>query len=280
MLWFRHLSHAADDEKLSRLIEKNGLLGYGFYWRVVEIIAGQMGQDDKCFCTYSGMKWAKKAEIKPSWFRKQLSTCTQLGLFSVSSEDELLTISCPTLLRMRDEYTKRKGREKKPDQEISGECPDNDRSLSGNNKAKQSITKQNKTKYIYKEGECDEKIELKEFLESKFNDFWNPYPRKAKKQDAFKAFKQLFDSKLSKKKLSTRLTNFDPHYKYFLEVQLPTYSDKQYYPYPATWLRGTDFDNPPEAEFANDIPEDPQAVLEKKYPNLFNAMGGATLGEN
>ena len=145
MLWFRHLSHASDDEKLSRLIEIHGLKGYGFYWRLIEIISSQMDESDKFSCSYSVQKWAKNVDLRPTSFNRMLETCTKLNLFSIETREELLTINCPTLLRMRDEYTKRRGREKENVEEISGHYPDTIRRVSGNNKAKQSKAKQKKT---------------------------------------------------------------------------------------------------------------------------------------
>jgi len=91
------------------------------------------------------------------------------------------------------------------------------------------------------------------FIRDKFDAFWEKYPRRVAKKDALKAFRGIFNRRLSKSKGKVLLENFSLHYRYFLEVQLPNIRDPGYIPYPASWLRSTDFGSPPEAEFNSGV---------------------------
>ena len=53
MRWFKHMTASADDENIAHLIDQCGLLGYGFFWRVMELIAAQVDDSDKNYCSYS-----------------------------------------------------------------------------------------------------------------------------------------------------------------------------------------------------------------------------------
>lgn len=57
MRWFKHMTASADDEKIAQLMSKTGLEGYGFWWRVVEIVAGKVGGDNETSVTFPARKW-------------------------------------------------------------------------------------------------------------------------------------------------------------------------------------------------------------------------------
>jgi hypothetical protein len=73
------------------------------------------------------------------------------------------------------------------------------------------------------------------------------YPRKKAKQDALKAFKTIFPITVSKEQCNKRWRNIVLHVEALKAEERPL--DK--IPYPATFLRAEDFDEPP-AEATSD----------------------------
>ena len=47
MKWFKHQSEARNDEKIARLEDKAGLEGYGFYFKMLEIVAQIIDSTDR-----------------------------------------------------------------------------------------------------------------------------------------------------------------------------------------------------------------------------------------
>ncbi|MCT1685479.1 hypothetical protein [Pseudoglutamicibacter cumminsii] len=71
-----------------------------------------------------------------------------------------------------------------------------------------------------------------------FETFWDAYPRRTAKADAYKAWK-------AATKRATPETITTAAARYAADPNLP---DPQYIPYPATWLRSDSWDNPPEPQ--------------------------------
>ena len=69
----------------------------------------------------------------------------------------------------------------------------------------------------------------KEELENKFNQFWDKYPKKVSKKNAKKVFLKLNPSNEQLEKIYKALEN---------QKKSKQWQDKQYIPYPATWLNG------------------------------------------
>lgn len=129
MRWFKHMTNSIDDEKISKLVDECGLEGYGFFWRVLEMIAAQVDDDGKNYCSYSKRAWCNKLAIKHQTWSKLIASCDQAGLFEVSDDGQMITLKSPNILKYRDEYSKKKGRK-------SGQCPDNIRTDSGPSRAR------------------------------------------------------------------------------------------------------------------------------------------------
>ena len=71
-----------------------------------------------------------------------------------------------------------------------------------------------------------------------FETFWDAYPRRTAKADAYKAWKAA-----TKRATPETITQAAARY-----AQDPNLPDPQYIPYPATWLRSDSWDNPPEPQ--------------------------------
>ncbi len=110
MRWFKHMTRAHTDERLARFRERAGIGGYGLYWLLVEIIAGEMGpRETNASASYSVRNWTKLLDVRPSFFRKHISSCQGVGLISFETRDDLITISIPNILKYRDEYSEKSG---------------------------------------------------------------------------------------------------------------------------------------------------------------------------
>ncbi len=116
MRWFKHISNAAQDEKLALLQAECGLEGYGFFWRVLELIAIQMDGSERNYCHYPEKVWRQFLGLSPKNFRKILGFCSDFEIFTVSEEAGGIRIASSNLLKYRDEWSRKKAR-------FSGEAP-------------------------------------------------------------------------------------------------------------------------------------------------------------
>lgn len=121
MRWFKHMSNSRMDEKLARFTDKYGLEAYGFFWCVLEIIAENMDETDRNYAEYSMKTWCKLLGIRPQTFRKLIQESAFLGLFLVSFDgvsaqfsscfpEVLVKIESPNILKLRDDWTKKKAK--------------------------------------------------------------------------------------------------------------------------------------------------------------------------
>lgn len=111
MLWFKHFSDASDDEFMVELEEIFGLDGYARWWKLCEAIAKQMKPGDKsCSCAYPWPKWQiilKGKRKKLEEFLEHLENKQEINLEYCNN---VLKITMPKLLKIRDEYSKKSGR--------------------------------------------------------------------------------------------------------------------------------------------------------------------------
>lgn len=110
MKWFKHFSNASDDEFLARLEADLGLEAYARWWKMLEVIARQMDGSDKCEVEYSVDKWmgylSEKRRKKLEIF---LEYCQKFQKISTKYSGNILWITCPKLLELRDEYSRKSG---------------------------------------------------------------------------------------------------------------------------------------------------------------------------
>lgn len=120
MKWFKHMSDAADDEKLAEVLALHGAAGYGVYWLIVEAIAKQMDGTDKCEVRYSSKKWAQVAHVDSRTLAKYLQTFSDLALIVMKKCGKFVTIKIHNLLKIRDEHSRklRRGSRETPEQEV------------------------------------------------------------------------------------------------------------------------------------------------------------------
>src|SRR5271157_2644713 len=111
MRWFKHLSQARSDEKISAFVAENGLEGYGFWWLMLEILANKLEKNSiHAEVTYHFKEWPKMCGLSSRKFIKMCSSSAHHGLMIEKIEGQYLTIEIPNLLKYRDEYQSRVGR--------------------------------------------------------------------------------------------------------------------------------------------------------------------------
>jgi len=87
--------------------------------------------------------------------------------------------------------------------------------------------------------------EVKKILDKSFEEFWGFYPRKTAKADARKAFNSVLKAAPTQKKKAEMLDSIAAHLGKYLEEIEARGTEEKYIAYPGTWLRATDFSEPP-----------------------------------
>jgi hypothetical protein len=110
MRWIKHLTGAHQDEKMARLVAELGLEGYGFYWLVLETVAGQIeAGSDRTSVSYPIAFWRKTTGFSIKKLRIFVENCADLGIIAADFSENSLTISIPNILKYRDEWSRKKG---------------------------------------------------------------------------------------------------------------------------------------------------------------------------
>ena len=108
MRWFKHMSNSFDDEKLSAVIDELGMEGYGFWWRILEIIAEKMDEKEDCSAVFSTKKWGTFFGFSAKKFENFVKIFQKNKVFKADFFEGQVKISIPNLLKYRDEWSKRK----------------------------------------------------------------------------------------------------------------------------------------------------------------------------
>lgn len=114
MKWFKHEVSARNDERIAHLEQLSGLEGYGFYFKLLEVVAESMDGSNKCSVSYALPKWSHMLYIHHNKFSKLLSHCEVAGLVTVKYHESntigkklvMIEVIIPNLLKYRDNHTK------------------------------------------------------------------------------------------------------------------------------------------------------------------------------
>ncbi len=110
MKWFKHMTCSFNDERLSAIVDMLGMEGYGFWWRILEIVAEKLDESGDYSCSFSAKKWGNFFGFSAKKFEKFVRIFQKFELFEVEFFENAITVSIPKLLKYRDEYSKKKGR--------------------------------------------------------------------------------------------------------------------------------------------------------------------------
>lgn len=108
------------DEKLSDLVDERGLDGYGFWWRLLEIIAEQTTNQHPPELIYSPQAWAAKFKARSDRVSVYFQLFANSGLISFCIVGTKWKVSVHNVLKYRDEYTERSGHAHEKVRAVSG----------------------------------------------------------------------------------------------------------------------------------------------------------------
>ncbi|ADE57075.1 hypothetical protein [Aminobacterium colombiense] len=261
MKWIKHnVTATRNSKELSIFLSETGLEGYGFYWRVLEIIAEQIDADNiSDTVTFPLKTWCKLIGNRPQTIRKLAVISGVLGVFEVGFEKEydieMLKIGCPHILKIADEYTARVlkqgvskgGKNRDSIGRVSGESPSRiDKNIT--EKKNDPFSSENDERLSKTISLKEEKKEQEHRIKQYFDQFWKAYPRKVGKQQARKKFTSLLKNAFKKGTVERDLANLEVHLQKYLSSVQET--DLKYVKHPATWLNSEDFTEPPENDGA------------------------------
>ena len=106
MKWLKHETDAMDSEKMKMVIHEFGFEGYGWFWRVMEIIAKQMDETGRCHYDQPVSEWCGNLKVKQRKLRKFLELTTLQSITKLVYSEDKLRIEIPNLLKKRDNYSK------------------------------------------------------------------------------------------------------------------------------------------------------------------------------
>ena len=96
------------DEKVAAYLEGTGLQGYGFYWRLLEIVAETMPPgDETCTVTYSLSTWSRLLYCHHHQVGKYLGMLRGNGLVTMTKRGSDIRVTIPNLAKYRDEYSQK-----------------------------------------------------------------------------------------------------------------------------------------------------------------------------
>lgn len=104
MKWVEHRANSRHDVRVRRLIKKHGLMGFGLYWMVNEIIAEKLDENLECILEAEIEDLSDDMNEPPSVIKELLDSCVHFKLFTkVGEKYQNLKV-----LKYCDEWTDRK----------------------------------------------------------------------------------------------------------------------------------------------------------------------------
>jgi len=198
MRWFKHMTAAKDDEKIVELLAIGGLEAYGFYWAVIELVARQMEKESgKCSVTYPLPYLSRQLYCHHNKVTNLLGKLQVTGLIDVDKIEVdgrvNFKLTCPNLLKYRDEYTTKKTKNRDNIETISRQTQEQetdtetDTDIETDIKQKQKKIKEKKADVVF---EIPDKLNTPDFLRAW--EEWQTY-RKQRRQTltAFSIKKQI-----------------------------------------------------------------------------------------
>ena len=223
MKWFKHDVAASHDAKLMKVRHKYGAPGYGLYWYMLELIAGNVSLNNITFeLEHDAETISLELGLDQMKCQEMMKFMANLGLFEECDG----RITCLKMAQRLDQSMtsnpKMRGIIQSLRENHDGVMMGHDGVMTNPDKVMQDKTRLDKNNSP---------------LDDEFDgDFWPNYPRKEGKQAARKAYRNL-----SKKERG--LANAD-----ILVREFP--SEKRFIPLPATYIHGKRWEDEREAQTA------------------------------
>lgn len=106
MKWFKHYSDASMDSKICELEQEFGYIGYGVYWKILEICALQWDGISEPKFTLNRMKTKSILRVNYKKIESILKVSSVLNLFSAEINEKNYIIEIPNLLKIKDNHSK------------------------------------------------------------------------------------------------------------------------------------------------------------------------------
>ena len=282
--YFPHDSNARQDVKILKLRIKHGWAGYGLYWGIIEALRDQ---DNYAFEADQPELISLAVGCSVDEITPIIDTCLEVGLLK-KEDGYIFSPSLKRRMKRVDDIREKRrlagkrraeqmqnNAEKVEDeveesndeqttntysahaQQMLNTCSANENQMLSikEKKIKENEIKEKDNNKIHAQAHASvsaKKAQRTKFVKDLFeNQFWKLYPRKRAKQDALKAFMTLFPPSVSKEQCNRRWKNIVLHIDALVAEGRPP--DK--IPYPATFLRRENFDEPPAEMTTSDVPE-------------------------
>lgn len=231
MKWFKHISDSLDDPFIFDLIDQFGGDGYLVFFGTLEVMAREFDMFSPGTCSISVRFLTKKLQLSAKKTLKILNFCDKNNRILIARAGDRITLNCPKLKDLCDEFTKKKlGR-------LSGVTPELLRSYSGTDlDLDLDLDKEKSTPPLPPQGGRARKTKYEIPYPDKFLAWYEVYPKKKSKRDAFKAWN---DTRKARPSLGDMLRK--------LELQIKSHEwqkeSGKYIPYPGTYLRAGGWDD-------------------------------------
>jgi hypothetical protein len=194
MRWFKHMTATRDDEKIVALIADGGIEAYGFYWAIIELVARQMEKEsEKCSVTYPLPYLSRQLYLHHNKVSNLLGKLQVTGLILLSKVEVdrgvSFTITCPNLLKYRDEYSNRRAKNRDKIGTKSGQTPEQDTDTDTDTDINSLPFSDPLPKVPNKKADAG----ALNYSED-FERFWVEYPKRECKKGALKKFQQVVKS--------------------------------------------------------------------------------------
>lgn len=185
MDYFPHDTDATNDTKIEALRMLYGNDGYAFYFILLEIIYKQPNFELDVSDAETMQILAKKVEVTTEKFDSMLKTSIKRGCFDREAYVERGVLTSEGIKkRAKVVVEKRERMRKKPD------ATTNEELLHDNGQVSAAETMEESTQSKVKEKESKSKVINKTYT-PEFIEFWNVYPRKLGKMEAFKTWERI-----------------------------------------------------------------------------------------
>ena len=255
MRWFKHMTRSWNDEKIALAVELGGLEAYGLYFRLLEIVAGNMENDSAPECEYSVKRWSRDCGLLSNRFERLLKVLAKCSLLSENTSEGLLKVTIPNIAKYRDEYSVKQERRKV-------KSPDTLRTDSGQTPDQEQIQIQKQIQNRKKELPAEKSKDLSESKKPNAWGMWVDVNREFKRVDPaaigkdLKAAKSLFAEIADPEKFKDILRQFladddkflvqNGHGLSFLASKINKYLNSTYNPDDIEWEDGYTFGNHPD----------------------------------
>jgi len=203
MKWFKHISDSLDDPFISDLIDEFGSDGYIVFFGTLEMLSREFDVKSPGKVTVSRNYFRRKVRL--SWHKCStiLKFCEKNNRIFASENGSNVTLNCPKLEEMLDDWTKRK---------LSSHSVVTPKILNAEEDIDKDIDKDKYATYA-----------------KRFEVFWTKYPKKKSKGQAEKTWFRIKPTKEFFEKILVSLSQAKKSDDWMKD-------NGQFIPYPATWL--------------------------------------------